>query len=128
MEKWVRRITADCGRAESETGTEYESREHDPEKWVPVFRRDHAPIVRVYPRGGSAWLMTRFTVGKARRNARSISSTFSCTRMTLIEGVARQWKLTISPASVSRTRTLWMSWTAPLAAKPVNAALTASTR
>jgi len=26
--------------------------------------------------GGSAWLMTRFTVGKARRNARSISSTF----------------------------------------------------
>jgi hypothetical protein len=26
--------------------------------------------------GGSAWLMTRFTVGNARRNARSISSTF----------------------------------------------------
>ena len=26
--------------------------------------------------GGSAWLMTRFTLGNARRNARSISSTF----------------------------------------------------
>jgi len=30
-----------------------------------------------YASGGSAWLMTRFTVGNARRNARSISSTFS---------------------------------------------------
>src|ERR1700726_718222 len=27
-----------------------------------------------YASGGSAWLMTRFTVGKARRSARSISS------------------------------------------------------
>jgi|SRR6516225_4536940 len=29
-----------------------------------------------YAKGGSAWLMTRFTVGKARRSARSIASTF----------------------------------------------------
>ena len=35
---------------------------------------------------------------------------------------------TISPASVSRTLTLWMSWIAPLAAKRVSAALTVSTR
>jgi opacity protein-like surface antigen len=28
-----------------------------------------------YASGGSAWLMTRFTVGNARRSARSISST-----------------------------------------------------
>jgi hypothetical protein len=78
--------------------------------------------------GGSAWLMTRLMVGKARRSARSISSTFSCTLMTLICGAARQWKLTISPASVSRTRTLWMSWIAPLPAKPASAALMVSTR
>ena len=37
--------------------------------------------------------------------------------ITLIEGAARQWKFTISPASVLRTRTLWMSWIAPSAAK-----------
>jgi hypothetical protein len=30
-----------------------------------------------YAFGGSAWLMTRFTVGNARRSARSIASTFS---------------------------------------------------
>src|SRR5947207_2219123 len=55
-------------------------------------------------------------VGNARRSARAISSTFSCTLMTLIDGAARQWKLKISPASVSRTRTLWMSWSAALVA------------
>ena len=48
--------------------------------------------------------------------------------MTLIDGAARQWKLTISPASVSRTRTLWMSWIAPSAAKRDSAALMVSTR
>ena len=48
--------------------------------------------------------------------------------MTLIEGAARQWKLTISPASVLRTRTLWMSWMAPSAAKRDSAALMVSTR
>ena len=54
--------------------------------------------------------------GKARRRARSISSTFSCTP-SAHRSPARQWKFTISPASVSRTRTLWMSWIAPSAAK-----------
>ncbi len=76
-----------------------------------------APFGFRHASGGSAWLMTRFTVGNARRSARSISSTFSCTLITLIEGAARQWKLTISPASVSRTRTLWTSWIALSAAK-----------
>src|ERR1700738_844609 len=67
--------------------------------------------------------MTRFTVGNARRKARSISSTCSCTLITLIDGEARQWKLTISPASVSRTRTLWMSWMAPSAGNTGNGVL-----
>src|ERR1700750_1600772 len=72
--------------------------------------------------------MTRFTVGKARRSARSISSTFSCTLMTLIDGAARQWKLTISPASVSRTRTLWMSWISPASPAKRGAAVAATAR
>ena len=42
--------------------------------------------------------------------------------ITLIEGAARQWKFTISPASVSRTRTLWTSWIAVSAAKRFSAA------
>jgi hypothetical protein len=50
--------------------------ENDIEKRV---RKENArfPNRRHYPSGGSAWLITRFTVGKARRNARSISSTLS---------------------------------------------------
>jgi hypothetical protein len=41
-------------------------------------KQERAGIFRFrYECGGSAWLMTRFTVGNARRNARSISSTFS---------------------------------------------------
>ena len=39
---------------------------------------EHAGDFRFYcASGGSAWLITRFTVGNARRNARSIASTFS---------------------------------------------------
>jgi hypothetical protein len=48
--------------------------------------------------------------------------------ITLIDGAARQWKFTISPASVSRTRTLWMSWIAPWAARRDSVALMVSTR
>ena len=59
-----RRIaTVKDARGESETGT------------LPRFQI----LLRVSycASGGSAWLITRFTAGKARRNARSISSTFS---------------------------------------------------
>ncbi len=43
--------------------------------WMPGTRP--GMTFNNYACGGSAWLMTRLTVGKARRNARSISSTFS---------------------------------------------------
>ena len=55
---------------------------------------------------GSACPITRLIEGERRRSARSTSSTFSCTACTVSAGSTRQWKLTISPSSVSRTRTL----------------------
>ena len=45
---------------------------------IASVRQERARYFRLrYAFGGSAWLMTRFTVGNARRNARSISSTLS---------------------------------------------------
>ena len=74
-------------------------------------------------RRGSAWLMTRAILGKRRRSPRSTVSTRSWTALTDSAASTRQWKLTISPSAVSRTRT---SCTSPRPAIPAASEASAS--
>src|SRR5262249_5976918 len=74
------------------------------EKGLPL-RKSRFTLERKGYDSGSACPMTRLMPGNWRRRARSTSSTLSCTAWTVNAGSTRQWKLTISPFGVSRTRT-----------------------
>src|SRR6185437_5429097 len=82
---------------------------HQPVGRAVIFQADGLSRVGAHRgtyRIGSAWPITRLIEGERARRARSSASTFSCTSWTLRCRSTRQWKFTISPSSVSRTRTL----------------------